>query len=138
MSQIASEPAGTAVGRIPELSVLASGLEKSGLKGKLDSAKDVTIFAPNNSAFESIPEEARKKLMENKQELAKIISYHVVEGKVTPAELESGKLKTMQGGELTVKGTGENLTVNDAKVVCGDVPTSNATIYIIDKVLMPQ
>ncbi|MEU6711502.1 fasciclin domain-containing protein [Nonomuraea sp. NPDC046802] len=58
--------------------------------------------------------------------------------KEAPAELKNATLATLQGGDLTVKGSGKNITVNQAKLVCGDIQARNATIYIIDKVLMPH
>ena len=98
----------------------------------------VTVFAPSNEAFEAVPQEARDKIMADKEQLTKILDHHVVEGRKTPADLEDATLQTMGGGELTVKGTGDELAVNGAKLVCGDIPTSNATVYVIDKILMPE
>ncbi|MEV0459245.1 fasciclin domain-containing protein [Catellatospora methionotrophica] len=70
--------------------------------------------------------------------LTKILTYHVVAGKLTPEQL-AGTHKTLQGGDITVAGSGEAFTVNaPAKLVCGNVQTANATVYIIDSVLMPQ
>lgn len=135
---IADQPVGTALSQVPELSMLSEAVTKAGLKEKLDSAKDITVFAPSDEAFEAIPQDARDKVMADKQALTKILTYHVVEGKKMPSDLEGATLKTLQGGELTVKGSGDDLTINNAKLICGDVPTSNATVYIVDKVLMPQ
>ncbi|WP_246074981.1 fasciclin domain-containing protein [Nonomuraea terrae] len=138
LSNIADQPVGTALSQVPELSMLSQAVKKAGLENKLNSAQDITVFAPSNEAFEAIPPDARDKVMADKQALTKVLSYHVVEGKKAPADLEGATLKNMLGGELTVKGSGEDLTINNAKMVCGDVPTSNATVYIVDKVLMPQ
>lgn len=135
---IADQPVGTAISEVPELSTLADAVEQAGLADRLNAAKDITVFAPNNKAFEAIPEEKRDALMADKQQLTKILSYHVVEGKKAPADLEDATLETMQDRELTAKGSGDDLTINDAKVVCGNISTANATVYVIDKVLMPQ
>ncbi|TMR15689.1 fasciclin domain-containing protein [Nonomuraea turkmeniaca] len=136
---IAGQPVGTAISEVPDLSTLADAVEEAGLADRLNSAKDITVFAPNNEAFEAIPQERRDAVMADKEQLTRILSYHVVEGKKAPADLEDGTtLKTLQGRELTVKGSGDDLTINDAKVVCGNIPTSNATVYVIDKVLMPE
>ncbi|MGW6504408.1 fasciclin domain-containing protein [Nonomuraea angiospora] len=135
---IADKGLGTALAQIPELSMLSQAVKTADLQKKLNSARHLTLFAPNNQAFQAIPAKTRDKLMANKQELTKVLSYHAVQGRMTPAELKSATLKTLQGGELTVKGSPGTLTVNDAKVVCGNVQTRNATIYIIDKVLMPH
>jgi uncharacterized surface protein with fasciclin (FAS1) repeats len=138
LAGIADQPAGTALSQVSELSMLSDAVKKAGLEEKLNSAKDITVFAPDNKAFDAIPKEARDKLMADKDELAKVLNYHVVEGKKAPADLADATLKTMQGGDLTVKGSGEDLTINGAKIVCGDVHTSNAVVYVVDKVLMPQ
>ncbi|WP_240777925.1 fasciclin domain-containing protein [Nonomuraea basaltis] len=138
LADLAKQPVGTALSGVSELSTLAEAVQQAGLAERLNSAKDITVFAPNNEAFEAIPQETRDKVMGDKNLLIKILTYHVVEGRKPPAELEDATLKTLEGGELTMKGSGEDLTVNDAKVVCGNIPTSNATVYIIDKVLTPQ
>ncbi|MGN9781042.1 fasciclin domain-containing protein [Nonomuraea sp. ZG12] len=138
LAGIAEQPVGTAVSEVSELSTLADALEQAGLADKLNSAEELTVFAPTNEAFEAIPQETRDKLMADKQQLTEVLNNHVVEGKNEPADLEDATLTTLGGSELTAKGSGEDLTVNDAKVVCGNVPTKNATVYVIDKVLMPQ
>ncbi|MET7336576.1 fasciclin domain-containing protein [Nonomuraea sp. NPDC005650] len=139
LAEIAGQPAGTAISKLAELSMLSAAVKSAGLEEKLNSAKDITLFAPDNKAFDAIPKEVRDKLMANKDVLTKLLSYHVVMGKKAPSDLvEGAELKTMQGASLTVKGSGENLTINDAKIVCGGVTTSNATVYIVDKVLMPH
>ncbi|WP_336206702.1 fasciclin domain-containing protein [Nonomuraea sp. LPB2021202275-12-8] len=137
-STIADQPVGTAASEVSELSTLTDALEQAGLVDQLDSAENITVFAPTNQAFEAIPKETLDKVMADKKQLTEILTYHVVKGKKTPADLEDATLTTLQGGELTAKGSGEEFTVNDAKVVCGDVPTKNATVYVIDKVLMPK
>ncbi|WP_188187011.1 fasciclin domain-containing protein [Nonomuraea sp. SYSU D8015] len=138
LAGIADQPVGTAISEVPELSMLADAVEQAGLADRLNDAKDITVFAPNNEAFEAIPQERREAVMADKEQLTRILSYHVVEGRKAPADLEGATLKTLQGGELTVKGSGDDLTINDAKVVCGNIPTANATVYVIDKILMPR
>ncbi|MEU4515983.1 fasciclin domain-containing protein [Nonomuraea wenchangensis] len=138
LSGVADQPAGTALTKIPDLSKLSQAVKQAGLEEKLNSAQDITIFAPNDAAFGSAPTDVQD-AMSDKAAATKILSYHVVEGKVSPADLKDGDmLKTLQGGELSVKGSGEDMTINDAKIVCGGIPTQNATLYVIDKVLMPK
>ncbi|MGA4987988.1 fasciclin domain-containing protein [Nonomuraea bangladeshensis] len=138
LSGVADQPAGTALTKIPDLSKLSQAVKQAGLEEKLNSAKDITIFAPNDAAFNAAPTDVQD-AMSDKAAATKILSYHVVEGKVSPTDLKDGDmLKTLQGGELSVKGSGEDMTINDAKIVCGGIPTSNATLYVIDKVLMPK
>ena len=96
------------------------------------------MFAPTNEAFSKIPKEMLDKVLSDKAQLTKILSYHVVEGKKTPEELTEATLSTLAGGTLTVKGSGEDYMVNDeAKVLCGNIQTANATVYLIDAVLLP-
>ncbi|GAA3416556.1 fasciclin domain-containing protein [Streptosporangium vulgare] len=95
--------------------------------------------SPGNAAFDQLPPAALKKLLADRKQLTKLLSYHVVEGGKAPSQLVGAPLKTMQGGRITVKGSGQDYIVSGrAKVVCGDIATKNATIYIIDKVLTPH
>lgn len=138
LAGIADKPVASALGDVPDLSSLAEAVNKAGLADKLNQAEDITVFAPSNDAFDAIPQDARDRVMADKEELTRILTYHVVEGRKAPADLEDVTLKTLEGGELTTKGSGEDLTINDAKVTCGNISTGNATVYVIDKVLMPQ
>ncbi|MFI6299396.1 fasciclin domain-containing protein [Nonomuraea sp. NPDC050790] len=135
---MADDPVATAASNNPVLSTLVTAVQKAGLADTLNSAEAITVFAPTNDAFAAIPKATLDKVLADKETLTKILTYHVVAGKKAPADLGAADLKTLQGGTLSVKGTGESYTVNDAAVVCGNVPTGNATVYIIDKVLMPK
>jgi len=97
---------------------------------------EFTVFAPTDDAFGKLPPETIDKLKTDSDLLTKILTYHVVPGQLTPAQV-AGTHETVQGGELTVTGSGDNLKVNDASVVCGGVDTANAQVYMIDTVLMP-
>jgi uncharacterized surface protein with fasciclin (FAS1) repeats len=134
---MAQVPVATAASGNPLLSTLVSAVKQAGLVDSLNSAKDITVFAPTNDAFKKIPEATLKKVLADKKMLSSILTYHVVTGKLTPADI-AGPHKTLQGGEVTVTGSGEDWKVNDASVVCGNVQTANANVYIIDTVLMPK
>ena len=134
---MASEPVGTALAANTELSTLAKAVDAAGLTETLNSAKDITVFAPTNEAFDKVPKETLDKLMADKEQLTKVLQNHVVEGRKAPADLTAGPLTTLGGGTLTVTGSGEDYTVGDAKVLCGNLQTSNATVYLIDSVLVP-
>jgi uncharacterized surface protein with fasciclin (FAS1) repeats len=95
-----------------------------------------TVFAPTDDAFNKLPPSTIDQLKTNAGMLNNILTYHVVQGQLSPANV-LGSHKTMQGANLTVNGQGNNLTVNNVGVVCGGVPTANATVYMIDTVLMP-
>ncbi|MFJ2769146.1 fasciclin domain-containing protein [Streptomyces sp. NPDC087300] len=136
---MASDPVATAASHNPALSTLVAAVKKAGLVDTLNNAKDVTVFAPTNDAFAKIPKADLDKVLANKDQLTKILTYHVVGEKVMPGQLAKGSFKTLEGGTLTTAGSGESYKVNDsAKVVCGNVKTSNATVYLIDSVLMPK
>lgn len=138
LESMAKEPVATAASYNPQLSTLVEAVKKAGLVDTLNSAKEITVFAPTNEAFSKIPKEMLDKVLSDKAQLTKILSYHVVEGKKTPEELTDATLSTLAGGTLTVKGSGEDYMVNDeAKVLCGNIQTANATVYLIDAVLLP-
>ena len=125
----------------PLLSSLVMDLELAGLTDTLNSAEGLTVFAPTNDAFaaagEADPEGMEMMMEDPTGEFAGLLSYHVVEGQIAPDDL-SGEHTTLQGTTLTVEGGGEEFTVNgSAMVVCGDIHTDNATVYVIDEVLHP-
>ncbi|HET9896479.1 MAG TPA: fasciclin domain-containing protein [Streptosporangiaceae bacterium] len=130
-------PVVTAVAHNPLLTTFASDVRKAGLAAKLDSAKAITIFAPENSAFAKL-HGAAMSMMEHDATLASILRYHIVTGHVTPEELAAGKaLKTLQGGILKPAKMGAIYEVNSADIVCGNIATANASVYIINAVLEP-
>jgi uncharacterized surface protein with fasciclin (FAS1) repeats len=136
---MATAPVATAASANPVLSTLVTAVKQAGLVDTLNSAAGITVFAPDNSAFAKIPASTLKSVLADKPELTKILTYHVVAGRVTPAELASGKtLKTLEGSTVTPAMMGTSYTVNGASVVCGNVQTANATVYIIGSVLMPK
>ncbi|WP_193559810.1 fasciclin domain-containing protein [Serinicoccus profundi] len=98
---------------------------------------EFTVFAPVDEAFEAIDQETMATLAEDGELLSSILTYHVVPGQLTPDEVV-GEQTTAQGETLEVSGSGDELMVNDASVICGGVQTANATVYLIDGVLMPQ
>jgi uncharacterized surface protein with fasciclin (FAS1) repeats len=96
------------------------------------------VFAPDNAAFAKIPSATLAKVLADKAELTKILTYHVASGRYTAAQLASGSpIKTLEGATVKPADMGGTYTANDAHVVCGNVQTANATVYIIDTVLMP-
>ena len=97
---------------------------------------EFTVFAPTDEAFGKIDPATIEKLKTDAPLLTSILTYHVVPGQASPAQVP-GDHKTVQGANVTVTGEGQNLKVNDAGVVCGGVGTANATVYMIDTVLMP-
>jgi uncharacterized surface protein with fasciclin (FAS1) repeats len=132
------DPVVTAAAHNPLLSTFAADVKKAGLAGELDSMHALTVFAPADSAFRKLPA-SQMSMMHGARELAKILKYHVVSGRVTPAELAHGMaLKTLEGGTLRASRMGTVYEVNNADVICGNIQTANATVYIINKVLQPM
>ena len=137
-SGMATAPVATAASANPVLSTLVAAVKKAGLVDTLNSAAGITVFAPDNAAFAKIPGATLAGVLANKAELTKILTYHVVAGRYTPAQLASGApLKTLEGATVTPALMGSTYEVNAADVVCGNVQTANATVYIINTVLMP-
>lgn len=139
LDSMAEEPVATAISQNPMLSTLSEMLEQAELTDTLDSAEDITVFAPTDAAFDQMPEEELTALQEDQQQLTDVLNYHVVEGMQEPTDLEDGAFTSLQGAEVTTQGADEEFTVDEeAQVVCGNVQTSNATVYMIDGVLMPS
>jgi uncharacterized surface protein with fasciclin (FAS1) repeats len=120
---------------------LTAALKAADLTATLEGTGPFTVFAPTDQAFAALPQEALQELLkpENKALLVKILTYHVVPGKVTSTDLKSGAVKSVEGGSINVKvdpATGVSLN-NDAKVVQPDIQASNGIIHAIDKVILP-
>jgi uncharacterized surface protein with fasciclin (FAS1) repeats len=137
---MAQDPVAVAASNNPLLTTLTSAVS-----GKLNpnvnlvdtlNGSEFTVFAPTDGAFAKIDPATIETLKTDSDLLSSILTYHVVPGQASPSQV-TGTHKTVQGGEVTVSGMGNNLKVNDAGVVCGGVRTANATVYLIDTVLMP-
>jgi uncharacterized surface protein with fasciclin (FAS1) repeats len=136
---MAQDPVATAASNNPELSTLVTAVTKADLVDTLNSANGITVFAPTNDAFSALPKPTLDKALgEPKGLLTTVLTYHVVPGQLAPDQL-AGSHKTLQGGTLEVSGSGEDFKVNgNSSVVCGNVQTANATVYLIDQVLLPK
>ncbi|QCX26237.1 fasciclin domain-containing protein [Nocardioides jishulii] len=120
----------------PLLTTLASAIKAAGLVDTLNNAESLTVFAPTNEAFAAIPKKDLDALLADKKALTKVLTHHVVDQEIEVANL-AGKHKTLNGDDVTVEGSGEEWTVDGAAVLCGNVDTANAKVYVIDAVLMP-
>jgi uncharacterized surface protein with fasciclin (FAS1) repeats len=131
------DPVITAAKHNPLLTSFAADVKMAGLTGDLNSMHAFTVFAPANSAFAKLPA-SEMDMMHSTAELAKILKYHIVSGRVTPAELAHGMaLQTLEGGSVKGAKMGSVYEVNNAQVICGNIQTANATVYVINKVLGP-
>lgn len=135
---MATEPVATAASANPLLKTLVTAVGVAGLGDTLNSAEAITVFAPTDDAFAKIPAADLEAVLADKELLTKILTHHVVAGKLSP-DMVAGKHETLAGDMITVKGSGEEFTVakENAAVLCGNIPTANATVYVIDTVLMP-
>ncbi|MDQ1320927.1 MAG: Fasciclin protein [Actinomycetota bacterium] len=137
---MAKDPVAVAASNSPVLTTLAGALS-----GKLNpnvnlvetlNNGEFTVFAPTDEAFGKVDPATIEKLKTDSDLLTSVLTYHVVSGQADPAAVV-GEHKTVQGAPLTVTGSGDTLKVNDSGVVCGGIKTANATVYLIDTVLMP-
>lgn len=116
---------------------LAAALGAAGLVDTLKGAGPFTVFAPTDEAFAKIPKADLDALLKDKAKLTSVLTYHVVAGKVMAADVKAGKVKTVQGSELTVT-TSYGVKVDMSKVIKTDIVADNGVIHVIDTVLMPK
>jgi len=138
-------PVATAASGNPVLSTLVQAVTAAGLVDSLNSQQDITVLAPANPAFQAIPADSLNAVLADVPQLTSILTHHVVQGRLSPDQL-AGQHTTLDNDTVTIEGSGENFTVSGdqtvtgqpASVICGNVQTANATVYIIDQVLKPQ
>ncbi len=116
---------------------LVTAVKAAGLVDTLKGPDPFTVFAPTDAAFAKVPKAKLDALLADKAALTKVLTYHVVPAKVMAADVKAGKVKTVEGQELTVTTKG-GVMVDNAKVVATDVAASNGVIHAIDTVLMPK
>ncbi|MEA5623074.1 fasciclin domain-containing protein [Nostoc sp. UHCC 0251] len=119
---------------------LTKALKAAGLTGALQGKDNLTLFAPTDAAFAKLPQDALQELLNpaNKEVLLKILTYHVVPGKVLSTDLKSGEVKSLEGGAINVKvDPATGVTVNDARVTQANITGSNGVIHAIDQVILP-
>jgi uncharacterized surface protein with fasciclin (FAS1) repeats len=139
------DPVATAASNNPALSTLVEAVTAADLVDALNSAPDITVLAPADPAFEAVPADALGALLSDTAQLSAVLTHHVIDGRLGPDQL-AGEHTTLNGDTVTVEGSGEDFTVAaegtvtgeaPASVICGNVQTANATVYIIDQVLTP-
>lgn len=137
---MAEDPAATAASNNPVLSTLVSAVGEAGLVDTLNGPGPFTIFAPTNDAFAAVPADQLSAVMADKGQLTTVLTNHVIAGQSLDAEQleKAGTETTVAGTKLTFSTAPDGtLLVNGARTVCMDVPTANATVHIIDQVLVP-
>ena len=126
----------TAVGA-GNFKTLAAALQAAGLVDTLKGKGPFTVFAPTDAAFAKIPKADLDALLADKAKLTAVLTYHVVAGKVMAKDVKAGKVKTVQGSELTVATAG-GVMVDNAKVTATDIVAANGVIHVIDTVVIPK
>lgn len=126
----------TAVGA-GNFKTLATALTAAGLIDTLKGPGPFTVFAPTDAAFAKIPKADLDALLKDKAKLTAVLTYHVVSGKVMAKDVKAGKVKTVQGSEITVSTTG-GVMVDAAKVTSVDIVADNGVIHVIDSVILPK
>jgi uncharacterized surface protein with fasciclin (FAS1) repeats len=143
-ADMAAAPVATAASRNPLLSTLVGSVRTANLVDSLNAQQGVTVLAPANVAFEAIPAPEREALAADIPRLTALLTHHVIQGRVPPDQL-AGTHATLNNDEVTIEGSGSTFTIpasatvtkQPATVICGNVQTANATVYIIDQVLAP-
>jgi uncharacterized surface protein with fasciclin (FAS1) repeats len=136
LSAQAKDIVDTAVGA-GTFNTLATALKAAGLVDTLKGPGPFTVFAPTDAAFAKVPKAQLDALLADKAKLTAVLTYHVVPGKVMAASVKAGKVKTVQGSELTVT-TDKGVMVDNAKVTATDIVADNGVIHVIDSVIMPK
>jgi uncharacterized surface protein with fasciclin (FAS1) repeats len=126
----------TAVGA-GSFKTLATALTAAGLIDTLKGPGPFTVFAPTDAAFAKIPKADLDALLKDKAKLTAVLTYHVVPGKVMAADVKAGKVKTVQGSDITVS-TSNGVMVDAAKVTSTDIVADNGVIHVIDSVILPK
>ncbi|MGX1759545.1 fasciclin domain-containing protein [Streptomyces lydicus] len=138
VEEAAKQRLATAAANNPDLTTLVSAVKKAGLTDTLNRAKNKTLFAPTNEAFKKMGKAKVAALLNNRAELKKLLTYHVVDKEITPNELPHGSFTTLEGSKLTTSGSGTSFKVNNTvPIACGNITTANAKLYIIDGTLTP-
>jgi uncharacterized surface protein with fasciclin (FAS1) repeats len=136
---MATEPVATAASANPLLKTLVTAVGEAGLVDTLNSAENITVFAPTDDAFAKLPKKTLDAVLADKEQLTAILTHHVVPETLTPENL-AGTFETLNKDELVVEGEGEMFTADaeeQANIICGNIQTANATVYVIDTVMMP-
>ncbi|MBB1157174.1 MULTISPECIES: fasciclin domain-containing protein [Amycolatopsis] len=140
LDSMGPQPVASAASTNPLLTKLVAAVKATNLVDTLNSQQAITVFAPADPAFDALGDAKFKELAANPNQLAPILQYHVVGKRYDAKGLEqAGAVTSLNtaGGPLKIEGSGENMTVNGAKILCGNIPTKNATVFVIDKVLTP-
>ena len=142
---MATAPVATAAASNPVLTTLVQAVTAANLADSLNSQQDVTVLAPADAAFQAVPADTLNTVLADVPQLTSILTHHVIQGRLGPDRL-AGQQTTLNNDTVTIEGSGETFTISGdqtlsgqpATVLCGNLQTANATVYVIDQVLKPQ
>ncbi|MGH9061911.1 MAG: fasciclin domain-containing protein [Acidimicrobiales bacterium] len=140
LDSMGPQPVASAASTNPLLTKLVAAVKAASLVDTLNSQSAITVFAPADPAFAALGDAAFTALAKDPAKLTPILQYHVLPKRYDAKGLAAaGSVASLNttGGPLKIEGTGDNMTVNGAKILCGNIPTKNATVFVIDKVLTP-
>ncbi|MBB4689073.1 fasciclin domain-containing protein [Amycolatopsis jiangsuensis] len=140
LDSMGPQPVASAASTNPLLTKLVAAVKATSLVDTLNSQPAITVFAPADAAFDELGDAKFNELAKAPDQLAPILQYHVLGKRYDAKGLSAaGSVDSLNtaGGPVKIEGSGENMTVNGAKVLCGNIPTKNATVFVIDKVLTP-
>jgi len=120
-----------------DYTTFSKAIKTAGIEGSFKGDGPITVFVPNNAAFAKLPKAKLNKLMADKNELAKVLQYHIVAAKITSADVAAGKVKTVEGEDVALSVT-DGVKVGDGHVVGTEIHADNGAIHTIDTVLMPK
>jgi uncharacterized surface protein with fasciclin (FAS1) repeats len=133
-----SDPVATAASNNPLLTKLVAAVTAANLGDTLNSQPAITVFAPADPAFAALGDAKFAELAADPTTLGKILQFHVVGKRYDAKGLQAaGTVKALTGQDLKISGSGDSMTVNGAPVLCGNIPTKNATVFVIGQVLTP-
>lgn len=121
-----------------QFNTLVKAVQAAGLVDTLKGPGPFTVFAPTDEAFAKLPAGTLDSLLQDKEKLKAVLTYHVVPGKVMSSQVKSGKVKTVQGSAAQVAVKGGTVMIDKAKVVKADIDTDNGVIHVIDSVILPK
>ncbi len=142
---LAAAPAATGMSSVPGLASTMVTVHAAALAASLDATQDLTVLAPVDEAFAAVPTATLDPLLADIPRLTALVTHHVISGRLAPGEL-AGTHTTLDGGRVTIDRAGEVFTISadqtllgaaDATVLCGNLPTLNATVYVVDQLLTP-
>lgn len=140
VSGMADDAVATAASNNPLLSTLVAAVGAADLVDTLETGGPLTVFAPINTAFDKVDPATLESLLADPEALTGILTYHVLPEQLSSADLDGGTFATVNGAELSFGFVNDTLVINggEAAVLCADVPTANATVFLIDTVLLPE